>query len=110
MRQSKYRIERMLTLSPEHLRETTWESLKAGELASAYEYEYGLLMTVSDDVDLVEDTSGWPEDFKRIFRLAVNVGVEWIRWDVDEPPVEGLPVYTDMTPMEDLTDRLEEGS
>lgn len=110
MRQSKYRIEKMLTLSPDHVRESTWESMKTGDLASAYEYEYGLLMTVSDDADLVEDTSGWPDDFKRIFRLAANVGAQWIRWDVDEPPVEGLTVYSDQTPMQDLTDQLEEES
>ena len=90
-------ISKMITLHPAHLSGQTYHLLRCDAVMGVITYqknethgpeEYGVFVYIQGDWADHEV----PEDLRACIELAREDGCDWIMFDYDAEPVEGLPV------------------
>lgn len=87
-------VERMAVLSFYHLKRETAEAL-AWICTVSIPFDYGTVVWVPVyDVDDFEVAiAEYPDDLKRVMRVAHQAGIVWIKFDCDGCVVAELPVF-----------------
>jgi hypothetical protein len=86
-------VRKFLDVSTSNLSELTCATLGSIEGVSADETRYGWLMHASNGAAQYAREHDWPAELLPIVELARSKGCEYILFDRDAEPIEGLPTF-----------------